>query len=360
MIENISVSFNFDCEDDLDYIEEAYKNTLDDANIILRYANCLANKHEYKLACDLFLKIPDLNPQMCLKSYFNAGICAFMDDEFAKSSIYLKEGLKFNENHYDTHFVIGISYFHLGLFGRANTHWWAASRIKQTETIMNILKQFLLDDTHPERVALYPVCVGKGIDVGCGNRKTHPNAVGVDVLPKGVRGRYGSVAGKESTADVIASGDNLYYFKNNELDYVVQRHNLEHYQDPIRALQEWKRVVKPGGVIGMVVPDDENCDTIHLDKTHKHVFTQSSLRRIIELIGGLNIVYMGGLLKNWSFICIIQKTEGMGGSVALFDYERVINQFEGKQLENQASIYTARNQPQLSRQCLFLLNRDIE
>ena len=111
----------------------------------------------------------------------------------------------------------------------------------------------------------------------------------------------------------------------------------------------------------MVVPDDENCDTIHLDETHKHVFTQSSLRRVIELIGGLNIVHIKVLLKNWSFICIIQKTEGLvGGSVTPFDYERVINQFESKQLQNQASIYTEKSQPQLSSQCLFLLNRNIE
>ena len=126
-MENVSVSFCFRCGDDIDDTENAYRNTPDDVNVILRYANCLASKREYKLACGLFLRILDLNPQMRFKSYFNAGICSFMDDEFAQSTIYLNEELKLDENPFDTHLLMGFSFFHLGLFGRANTHWWAAS-----------------------------------------------------------------------------------------------------------------------------------------------------------------------------------------------------------------------------------------
>ena len=95
--------------------------------------------------------------------------------------------------------------------------------------------------------------------------------------------------------------------KDGELDYVVQRHNLEHYQDYIKALQEWKRVVKNGGVIGMVIPDDENCDTISLDPTHKHVFTQESLMRLMDLIGGFNLLDGDECVPQWSFFCILIK-----------------------------------------------------
>ena len=45
--------------------------------------------------------------------------------------------------------------------------------------------KYFIDDYHPERMELYPFCKGKGIDVGCGHRKTHPACIGVDLNAKG-------------------------------------------------------------------------------------------------------------------------------------------------------------------------------
>lgn len=41
-------------------------------------------------------------------------------------------------------------------------------------------------------------------------------------------------------------------------DFVVASHVLEHIANPLRALREWKRVVKPGGVLLILVPDRRN------------------------------------------------------------------------------------------------------
>jgi ubiquinone/menaquinone biosynthesis C-methylase UbiE len=38
-------------------------------------------------------------------------------------------------------------------------------------------------------------------------------------------------------------------------DFVVASHVLEHIANPLRALQEWKRVLKPGGALLALVPD---------------------------------------------------------------------------------------------------------
>lgn len=44
-------------------------------------------------------------------------------------------------------------------------------------------------------------------------------------------------------------------FHNRSLDYVVASHVLEHVANPVAALAEWLRVLKPGGLIYLVVPD---------------------------------------------------------------------------------------------------------
>jgi len=162
------------------------------------------------------------------------------------------------------------------------------------------------ESNHPEAVALAKFCVGRGIDVGCGHRKVAPDCIGVDLLQAGEKGAYGVVKGKASVADVKASGDDL-PFKTNELDYVVSRHNLEHYIDVVKTLQEWRRVLKPGGVMAMIVPDERAGDTIYLDPTHKHVFTPESLERLVSALGGLDVLSTDVVVPNWSFMLVAKK-----------------------------------------------------
>lgn len=56
--------------------------------------------------------------------------------------------------------------------------------------------------------------------------------------------------------NLIANGDDL-PFKNNTLDYVVSSHMIEHSFDPIKTVNEWLRVIKPGGYIFMIIPHKE-------------------------------------------------------------------------------------------------------
>lgn len=159
----------------------------------------------------------------------------------------------------------------------------------------------------PEMLSLYPYCKGIGIDVGCGSKKTHPDALGIDITPKGGIGKFGSERRQISVADICLSGDSLLIFANNSLDFVVARHNLEHYDDFRRTLREWQRVLKKGGVLGVVLPDDDKLDTIKIDPTHKHAFTKKSFKDELQAIGGFKILKLETCVPKWSFVCVAEK-----------------------------------------------------
>ncbi|HWA09398.1 MAG TPA: class I SAM-dependent methyltransferase [Opitutaceae bacterium] len=44
-------------------------------------------------------------------------------------------------------------------------------------------------------------------------------------------------------------------FRDDSLNYVASSHVLEHVANPVLALEEWCRVLRPGGIIYFVVPD---------------------------------------------------------------------------------------------------------
>ena len=188
-----------------------------------------------------------------------------------------------------------------------------ADKYRYVSKEQKILQKRQLELNHPERLAALPYCeYGRGIDVGCGHRKTSERCIGVDIVPKGEKGSAGCVKGKESAADICTSGDDLHMFKDNALDFVIARHNLEHYVDVVKTLQEWKRVLKFGGSLVLILPDEDGLNEIgrrgiNLDPTHEHSFTQASIKNLLQLIGGLEVIRLEEVVKNWSFICVCKR-----------------------------------------------------
>lgn len=45
-------------------------------------------------------------------------------------------------------------------------------------------------------------------------------------------------------------------FENNSIDRIIATHVLEHIPSPVDALTEWTRVLKPGGVLSLILPCD--------------------------------------------------------------------------------------------------------
>jgi SAM-dependent methyltransferase len=66
--------------------------------------------------------------------------------------------------------------------------------------------------------------------------------------------RYAEFGGEPCRADYQGDATAL-PFHDHSLDYVVTSHVLEHVANPVAALAEWCRVLRPGGIIYLLVPD---------------------------------------------------------------------------------------------------------
>ncbi len=61
------------------------------------------------------------------------------------------------------------------------------------------------------------------------------------------------LAGEYMKVDIVASGDDL-PLKDGTVDFVISSHVIEHFYDPVKAIQEWLRVVRPGGYVFIIAP----------------------------------------------------------------------------------------------------------
>lgn len=55
--------------------------------------------------------------------------------------------------------------------------------------------------------------------------------------------------------DYVAEAGDLSSIQDGTYDFVLASHVLEHLANPLRGLQEWRRVLRPGGAMLVIVPD---------------------------------------------------------------------------------------------------------
>ncbi len=102
---------------------------------------------------------------------------------------------------------------------------------------------------------------GDGIEIGALHRPLdvprEARVTYVDRLPVAeLREHYMELAGENLTPiDVIGTAEDLSAFPDLSLDFVIANHLIEHVEDPIRALKEFDRVLKPQGLLFLCVPD---------------------------------------------------------------------------------------------------------
>ncbi|MGE5645097.1 MAG: class I SAM-dependent methyltransferase [Acidobacteriota bacterium] len=110
------------------------------------------------------------------------------------------------------------------------------------------------------------------LDVGCGIHKL-PGAIGIDRNPA-------------SAADALVDLDRFPYpFADSSFDRVEAIHVIEHVSDVMRTMQEFHRILRPGGRVHLATPHYTDFSSF-CDPTHRWHLNSFSFRYFGEDHGG--------------------------------------------------------------------------
>ena len=105
---------------------------------------------------------------------------------------------------------------------------------------------------------------GRTLDVGCGINK-YPGAVGID-----------RIAG--TAADLLCDLDRVPWpLRDASFDHVRAVHVIEHVADVIRTMEEFHRLLRPGGLLYIATPHYTDFSSF-CDPTHRWHLNSFSLR----------------------------------------------------------------------------------
>ncbi|HZQ53350.1 MAG TPA: methyltransferase domain-containing protein [Bryobacteraceae bacterium] len=110
------------------------------------------------------------------------------------------------------------------------------------------------------------------LDVGCGINK-YPGSIGLDRNPN-------------TRADVIADLDHVPFpFRDDSFGEIRAIHVIEHVSDVIRTMEEFHRLLAPGGRVFIVTPHYTDFSSF-CDPTHRWHLNSFSLRYFGDDAGG--------------------------------------------------------------------------
>ncbi|OGK09914.1 hypothetical protein A2767_01830 [Candidatus Roizmanbacteria bacterium RIFCSPHIGHO2_01_FULL_35_10] len=101
------------------------------------------------------------------------------------------------------------------------------------------------------------------INLGCGQ--------------KYLKGFINTELNKSVKADLYFNLNKFPYpFRNSYATYILMDNVLEHLDNVIKVMQEIHRILKPNGMVKIIVPYFKS-DGAYQDPTHKHFFTEKSM-----------------------------------------------------------------------------------
>jgi len=147
---------------------------------------------------------------------------------------------------------------------------------------------------------------GIGIDVGCGEL-IHPHCLGIDKYQGDAHPDYPSPTKANYHPHLVLRADKPLPFTDSCFDFLISHHSLEHMFDTEWTLREWIRIVKPGGVLAIVMPDGAYGDT--MDKDHKvewiaRGFKEDVLAEVADLV---EVVEFDTFDNHFSFNVVLRK-----------------------------------------------------
>lgn len=124
-----------------------------------------------------------------------------------------------------------------------------------------------------------------GLDLGSPRGLT-PYCVSVDVFGDGSPHPF--YGGGRYLADVVRDATDVSCFPNDAWPLVNSNHSLEHIpvagdNGIIEVLERWYGLLKQGGVLAMIVPDNAHFDVMASDKNHYHAWSHADFRpRVLD------------------------------------------------------------------------------
>ncbi|MFH2000704.1 MAG: cobalamin-dependent protein [Planctomycetota bacterium] len=119
-------------------------------------------------------------------------------------------------------------------------------------------------------------CCGQGLEIGASVQNPFglpSKNVDLPCVAEVFAKHQETLAHDHVPVDIEAPADDI-PVPDGSHDYVIHSHVLEHLPDPIKGLREWDRVVRPGGVIFMIVP--------HMERTIDRYWPRTPLKHVIE------------------------------------------------------------------------------
>src|SRR3972149_2073498 len=150
-------------------------------------------------------------------------------------------------------------------------------------------------ETAKGRERVRGLCMGKGLDLGCGGEKICPDAIGVDarIIP---------------SVDMALDLTGSLPFEDGEFDYVFSSHCLEHLVPPPgQLLPLWRRVIAPGGYLILYLPHKDLYKVPNPE--HFHEFEPGDVTSVIKALGGVVVHNQteSGADQFYSFLIVARK-----------------------------------------------------
>ena len=179
------------------------------------------------------------------------------------------------------------------------------NRVRRYRTYKHPLNTFGTSETSKCRNRLAPYLQGYGLDLGFGGDPISLSAIRMDFpVP------YTNVG--NLPVQLGGKAEDLYWFRDNVLDYVYSSHLLEDFFDTEEVLKEWIRVLKPGGRLLIFCPDEQrfrkHCAETGQPYNTAHVhefFSLESVKKTIAGLGHTKIIYEKDNVDiySWDLVC---------------------------------------------------------